>query len=176
MLLAVENWPDFLDAWATFALLGLVLAVVVAGYAFMVLDFRAYLRSLTRVLSRVVRYFPQVPEWARYETPAAVAAFGLRMPCTEEDLKQAYRAGQKTAPRSRRRQTEVPPPADAVRRGAQVSPRTGPTPLRPRRHGPRNGLGDVAAVAAVAGRYAPGPARATIDCPTARTRPHEVPS
>ena len=44
MLLAVENWPDFLDAWATFALLGLVLAVVVAGYAFMVLDFRAYLR------------------------------------------------------------------------------------------------------------------------------------
>src|SRR5262245_39616237 len=91
MLLAVEHWPDVIDFWATFGLLGVALAAVVAGYAFMVVDFRAYLRSLPRVLARVVRHFPQVPEWARYETPAAVAAFGLRMPCTEDDLKQAYR-------------------------------------------------------------------------------------
>ncbi len=32
-----------------------------------------------------------VPGWARRDTPRAVAAFGLRLPCSEEDLKHAYR-------------------------------------------------------------------------------------
>jgi hypothetical protein len=57
-----------------------------------VLDIRAYLRSLNRALSIVAKWsLPGIPDWARRETPRAVAAFGLRFPCTEEQLKQAYR-------------------------------------------------------------------------------------
>lgn len=61
-----------------------------AGYAFMVFDFRAYLRSLRRVLVRVAYYVPELPQWAQHETPRCVAAFGLRIPCSEEELKRAY--------------------------------------------------------------------------------------
>ncbi len=32
-----------------------------------------------------------IPPWARQHTPRAIAALGLRLPCTEEDLKHAYR-------------------------------------------------------------------------------------
>jgi hypothetical protein len=63
----------------------------VLGYVFMVLDYRAYLRSLRRALVKVMNYLPNVPEWARVETPRCIAALGLRMPCTEQDLLRAYR-------------------------------------------------------------------------------------
>ena len=84
-------WPDAVDAATTFGMLGLALAIVVLGYVFMVLDFRAYLRSLRRALVRVVQYLPDFPAWARGETPRCLAVLGLRMPCTDEDLKRAYR-------------------------------------------------------------------------------------
>jgi hypothetical protein len=91
--LVPENWPDSLDAAVTVVFLAVVVLVPVAGYVFMALDFRAYLRSLRRGLIVVGRYFtiPHIPDWARQHTPRAVAALGLRMPCTEEDLLRAYR-------------------------------------------------------------------------------------
>ncbi len=89
---AIEiGWPNGLDALALIVFLAAVVLLPALGYAFMVLDFRAYLRSLRRALVVVVRYFPDLPEWARTPTPRCIAALGLRMPCTEEDLKQAYR-------------------------------------------------------------------------------------
>lgn len=84
-------WPDALDAATTIGLLGLALSVVALGYVFLVLDFRAYLRSLRRALVRVVQYLPDIPAWARSETPRCLAVLGLRVPCSEEDLKRAYR-------------------------------------------------------------------------------------
>lgn len=91
MLLAAQNWPDSIDTTVTAAFLLAVLGIVFSGYVFMVLDYRAYLRSLHRALVKVINYLPHVPEWAKVETPRCIAAFGLRMPCCEQDLKRAYR-------------------------------------------------------------------------------------
>jgi hypothetical protein len=88
---SIVHWPDSLDATVTLAFFGAVGLLIGLGYVFMVLDFRAYLRSLRRALVKVVRYFPDIPEWARPETPLCLTALGLRMPCNEEDLKRAYR-------------------------------------------------------------------------------------
>jgi hypothetical protein len=85
----LANDPIDLAATATF--LALVLLVPLAGYVFMVLDFRAYLRSLKRGLVLASQAFAGIPAWARPYTPRAIAALGLRLPCTEEDLKRAYR-------------------------------------------------------------------------------------
>ena len=84
-------WPDAVDLTATVLFLAAVFLVPAVGYAYMVVDFRAYLRSLKRGLVRAGQYFSGVPDWAKYETPSALAAFGLRLPCTPEDLKRAYR-------------------------------------------------------------------------------------
>lgn len=90
---AAESWPNGVDLVATTLFLAAVLLVPAAGYVFMVLDFRAYLRSLHRGLVKLGHYLPfgEVPAWARQDTPRAIAALGLRMPCNEEDLKRAYR-------------------------------------------------------------------------------------
>jgi hypothetical protein len=92
ILFADRSWPDAFDAAVTLTFLGSVLGTVVLGYLFMVLDYRAYLRSLHRTLVKVVQYIPELPAWAHLETPRSIAALGLRMPCTELDLMRAYRA------------------------------------------------------------------------------------
>ncbi len=91
LLFAANRWPDSLDSAVTIAFAAALVGTIVLGYVFMVLDYRAYLRSLRRALVRVAGYLPHVPEWARKETPRCLAALGLRMPCTQEDLLQAYR-------------------------------------------------------------------------------------
>ncbi len=89
----VDPWPNSIDAVATAIFLTAVVAIPVAGYVFMVLDIRAYVRSLRRGLAVIGRYvpFPEIPQWARDQTPRAVASLGLRMPCTEAELLRAYR-------------------------------------------------------------------------------------
>jgi hypothetical protein len=62
-----------------------------AGYVFMALDIRRYLRSLRRGLILAARGFRGIPLWARYQTPRSIMAFGLMLPCTEEDVLRAYR-------------------------------------------------------------------------------------
>jgi len=84
-------WPTTLDTAITVAFFALVILLPALGYLFMVRDFRAYLRSLRRGLMRLSQYFHAIPDWARNETPSAIAALGLRLPCTAEDLKRAYR-------------------------------------------------------------------------------------
>jgi hypothetical protein len=88
---AQHGWPDRFDATITTLFLAAIVGTMVLGYVFMVLDYRAYVRSLRRALVRVVNYLPHVPEWAKVETPRSLAAFGLTMPCTEQDLLHAYR-------------------------------------------------------------------------------------
>jgi hypothetical protein len=82
---------DPIDLLARGVFLAVVILIPLAGYVFMVLDFRAYLRSLKRGLIHAASAFAGIPPWARQHTPRAIAALGLRLPCTEEDLKRAYR-------------------------------------------------------------------------------------
>ena len=72
-------------------LLGVAFALPSLGYFFMVADIRAYLRSLRRAMVRVITANPFTPAWAVRQTPRCFAAFGLRLPCSEEELKRAYR-------------------------------------------------------------------------------------
>ena len=85
------DWPGSLDLVATSLLLGVFLLLPALGYFFLVMDFRRYLRSLRRALVVVGRVWPRMPSWAGKYTPHCLSIFGLRCPCTEEDLKQAYR-------------------------------------------------------------------------------------
>lgn len=89
--LSPDQWPNRVDTLATVAFLAVAMLLPAIGYVFLAIDLRTYLRSLRRGLVVIGRYFPEIPDWARQQTPRAVAALGLRMPCREEDLKRAYR-------------------------------------------------------------------------------------
>lgn len=92
MILAKADWPDMVDGFALVVFLTLVVLLPALGYWFMVIDIRAYLRALRGMLMVVQRRFrPTVPDWARRETPGCIRSLGLELPCTEEDIKQAYR-------------------------------------------------------------------------------------
>jgi hypothetical protein len=86
-----EPWPNSLDLVVTIAFLSLAFLLPALGFVFMAIDLRAHWRSLRRNVALVARRFSGIPDWARGDTPRAIAALGLRMPCTEEDLKRAYR-------------------------------------------------------------------------------------
>jgi len=86
-----QNWPDGLDGTVTAIYLSLIVGIVVAGYACMVLDIRAYLRSLRRALVLVSNYRIDLPAWACRTTPRCIQALGLTLPCTTEEVLAAYR-------------------------------------------------------------------------------------
>lgn len=88
---SLHRWPDGLDLAATAIFLAVVVILPAAGYFFMVADYRAYLRSLRRFLAHYVAPGAGSPDWAHVQTPRCVAAFGLSLPCTEEELLGAYR-------------------------------------------------------------------------------------
>lgn len=93
MFLAVaeSDWPNALDKTTVVIFCLIAVGLPLLGYIGMVLDVRAYLRSLRRALVRVAIYLPDIPAWAVRETPSDLRALGLRAPCTEEDIKRAYR-------------------------------------------------------------------------------------
>jgi hypothetical protein len=91
LLIAVRNWPDELDASITLGYLAIVIGIPVAGYLFLALDVRAYLRSFRRALVVVRNFLPDLPEWVRKDTPRCLLALGLTLPCTPEDVLSAYR-------------------------------------------------------------------------------------
>lgn len=87
----ISEWPDSIDSSTMAVFMLIAVGLPLLGYTFAVLDFRAYLRSLRRALITVSHYMPEMPEWARFETPPSLKALGLKAPCTEEDVKHAYR-------------------------------------------------------------------------------------
>jgi hypothetical protein len=89
---AAIAWPTSLDWVALTIFFALAIGLPLVGYLFAFWDIRRWWRSLRRALVRVTYYLPDLPEWARRDTPRCVAALGLRMPCSEEQLKAAYRA------------------------------------------------------------------------------------
>ncbi len=68
----------------------LFFVVPALGYVFLVLDVRAYLRSLRRSLVRVYTYVSGEPEWYRPAVPTCLNTFDLGAQCTEDQLKRAY--------------------------------------------------------------------------------------
>lgn len=86
-----HTWPDSVDLIATVVFIAAVIMIPALGYLFMVVDIRAYLRSLRRQLMRVVSLGQEAPWWAYRESPPCLNAFGLTFPCSEDDLKRAYR-------------------------------------------------------------------------------------
>ena len=90
-LLAAGPAPSLIDLLALLWFLTWTVGVVIFGYVVMFIDIRAYLRALRGALIRVVEYFPEIPAWARRETPGCLSLLGLKLPCTTEDVKEAYR-------------------------------------------------------------------------------------
>jgi hypothetical protein len=85
-------WPaDGVDLFAGVGYIAFILGVLVAGYACMVLDIRAYLRSLRRALVLVSHYRMELPAWVRRDSPRCITALGLKLPCTADDVLAAYR-------------------------------------------------------------------------------------
>lgn len=69
----------------------LVVGLPALGYALTIMDIRAYLRSLKGALIIVKNHIPTLPTWAQEYTPNSVRSLGLQMPCSESDVKKAYR-------------------------------------------------------------------------------------
>jgi hypothetical protein len=86
-----HSWPDGIDWVVTLAYIGLIIGVLAAGYACMVLDLRAYLRSLRRALVLVTQYRFDLPAWAQKDRPRCIEALGLTLPCTADEVLAAYR-------------------------------------------------------------------------------------
>jgi len=86
-----RTWPDGLDSAMLLWFLAFAFGVPILGYVFMVLDYRAYLRSLRRAIMVVTGYRSDLPEWVRKTTPRCILALDLVMPCTADEVLAAYR-------------------------------------------------------------------------------------
>ncbi len=84
-------WPDSLDVLAIGLFALAVIGLPLWGHWLMILDVRAYLRALRGALVVVQRNLTHLPAWARHDNPVCLKMLGLRMPCSEEDIKRAYR-------------------------------------------------------------------------------------
>ena len=84
-------WPDSIDSSTIFLFLLLAVGLPLLGYVCCYLDIKAYWRSLRRVLVLTTHLIPEIPAWARCETPYCLKILGLRAPCTEAEAKKAYR-------------------------------------------------------------------------------------
>jgi len=88
---ANHSWPDAIDLTILTALGVVVVLALVFGLGYWFADFRAWVRACGRKLVLVRDYLPQIPLWARHKTPRSLRVFGLKLPCDEQDLLQAYR-------------------------------------------------------------------------------------
>ena len=88
---AASTWPDSTDRALTGIYLAVIIGLPLAGYVLMYLDFRRWLRSLRRAMVVVVQSVPTTPYWALRSRPECLKILGLTLPCTEEDVMEAYR-------------------------------------------------------------------------------------
>jgi hypothetical protein len=91
-----QSLPDGIDWTIAVTYLALAFGLAALGYVFMVLDIRAYLRSLRRALVVITGYRLELPEWVRKDTPRCILALDLTLPCTTDDILVAYRRKVKT--------------------------------------------------------------------------------
>lgn len=96
-LLLADNWPDTLDIVVLVGYVAVVLGVPTAGYVLLAVDIRSHYRRFRQALVVVSNHTRQIPQWVmeearrRRKPPQCLATFGLKLPCTEADLLQAYR-------------------------------------------------------------------------------------
>jgi hypothetical protein len=95
-LIYATSKPDEIDLTIAVTYLSIAFGLAALGYVCMVLDIRAYLRSLRRALVVISGYRLELPEWVRKDTPRCILALGLTLPCTEEEILAAYRRKVKT--------------------------------------------------------------------------------
>lgn len=86
-----RSWPDGIDLLILSGLGVVVVIALIFGLGYWFADLRAWLRACGRKLVLVRDYLPQIPLWARHKTPRSLRVFGLKLPCDEQDLLQAYR-------------------------------------------------------------------------------------
>jgi len=94
VLIAGRDWPNGLESTTLLLFLAAIVGLPVLGYWLTVLDIRAYLRALRGVLVRLThpRNPHELPAWVQDDdTPSCLRAMGLSLPCTNDDLKEAYR-------------------------------------------------------------------------------------
>ena len=76
---------------------GGIILLPLIGYWLTIVDIRAYMRAIKGVLVKVRSRFHDdegneiVPEWVLRDTPPCITALGLSWPCTEAQIKEAYR-------------------------------------------------------------------------------------
>ena len=90
-LIARAPWPDSVDRVALLLFLSAVILLPLIGYWLTALDIRRWLRALRGMLVRMAQPPLPLPDWVDRETPPCLRALGLTLPCTEQDVKQAYR-------------------------------------------------------------------------------------
>lgn len=83
--------PDPVDAFGFAWFLALFFGMPLLGYVAMVIDYRAYLRSLRRALVLVKSYRLETPLWALRERPACLEELDIDIDCTYEEVMAAYR-------------------------------------------------------------------------------------
>lgn len=86
-----HSWPDGIDVLILVGLGVVVAAVLIFGFGLWYADFRNWLKACGRKLILMRDYLPQIPRWARHKTPRSLRVFGLRLPCSEDDLLHSYR-------------------------------------------------------------------------------------
>ncbi|MEM8866602.1 MAG: J domain-containing protein [Planctomycetota bacterium] len=91
MLADVSQWPDAVDWFALGVISALLVGAPLLGYVLLVLDIRAYYRSLRRALVTVRGYATRLPDWVRRDRPPCLEALGLTLPCTQQEVLAAYR-------------------------------------------------------------------------------------
>ncbi|MDG2382713.1 MAG: DnaJ domain-containing protein [Pirellulaceae bacterium] len=85
------KWPTSLDIAAIVVFVAIVVLMPLIGFWLTSLDILAYLRALKGVLVKIAYPDFEIPAWLENETPPCLKALGLSLPCTEEELRHAYR-------------------------------------------------------------------------------------
>ena len=89
----LAKWPDTVDLTGIGLFLFVCLGLPILGYWLAYLDLRAYWRKLKGILVKVPNLVrPSTPDWAlKEDAPPCLRALDLGFPCTEEEVKEAYR-------------------------------------------------------------------------------------
>jgi hypothetical protein len=96
-LAEIAPWPDRFDLAVLVGFLLVIVGIPVAGYVLLAVDIHAHYRRLRGALVLVSNYMVHIPAWVAAESqrrkhaPPCLAAFGLKLPCSEAQLLDAYR-------------------------------------------------------------------------------------
>jgi hypothetical protein len=98
----ITPWPSPFDLAVLVGFVVLIVGIPLAGYVLLAVDIRAHYRRLRGALVLVSNYMVRMPAWVaadsqrRKHAPPCLATFGLKLPCSEDQLLNAYRQLVKT--------------------------------------------------------------------------------